>query len=523
MKVPTRRSPLLVVAPAVMWMPRADIRMMAERVVVDFTVPTAADLWQPVDDRIMGGSSVSRFMFTPGEGATTFEGNLIVEGGGFASARYAPSIQLPSEVEALALEARGDGRAGYKLTLQSRAAPNGVSYQASLPLATAVTPAGDFERVRLPLAAFRPTFRGQPAPDAPPLRSEDVIGLGLMLSRYEVEGGVKAAIPAGAFCLTLRRLTTAESELAINGRRWAQRAGPPPGDVSRRGAPPAAMCMPRRVHEAYGRDEDRYLWEHQGELERVAEELGRGVKSCEARLERLRNPKSDGHRRLFGVERGEGDEGDDEGAASGGLRCARECVQRIIHDPALDASHFRVGYNDRFRALPMEVPFDQPNDSIRGAERAFVLALPEHRIVYLKYRNRLVWHRPRRLDYIFGSRGGGGVRIQDVVATYSEWERERAARLRRANAHATAALGGSAAALREVKHLLKLSAAGKMGKDDFVEEALSPRYFGRAEGDPSTDAAAALLELIATLPDEHAELREEFLQCVREGAAARGF
>ena len=63
----------------------------------------------------------------------------------------------------------------------------------------------------------------QPAPAARP-RAEDVCGLGLMLSRYEVAGGVKESIPAGAFCLTLRRLSTAESELAINGRRWPARA-----------------------------------------------------------------------------------------------------------------------------------------------------------------------------------------------------------------------------------------------------------------------------------------------------------
>ena len=57
-----------------------------------------------------------------------------------------------------------------------------------------------------------------------------------MLSRYEVAGGVKESIPAGAFCLTLRRLSTAESELAINGRRWSSAraaatdrdAAPPP-------------------------------------------------------------------------------------------------------------------------------------------------------------------------------------------------------------------------------------------------------------------------------------------------------
>ena len=57
---------------------------------------------------------------------------------------------------------------------------------------------------------------------APPLRAGEVRGLGLMLSRYEVAGGVKESIEAGPFRLRLRRLATAESELAINGRRWVQ-------------------------------------------------------------------------------------------------------------------------------------------------------------------------------------------------------------------------------------------------------------------------------------------------------------
>ena len=65
---------------------------------------------------------------------------------------------------------------------------------------------------------------------------------------------------------------------------------------------------------------------------------------------------------------------------------------------------------DRFEKAPREVPFDSPNDSIRGGERSLVRALPEHRIVYLKFRTRLVWHKPLRRDRIFGSHGSGEVR-----------------------------------------------------------------------------------------------------------------
>ena len=59
-------------------------------------------------------------------------------------------------------------------------------------------------------------------PDAPPLRAIDVRSLGLMLSRYDAGGDEKAPIPAGTFRLELKRLGVGESELAVNGRRWAQ-------------------------------------------------------------------------------------------------------------------------------------------------------------------------------------------------------------------------------------------------------------------------------------------------------------
>lgn len=182
--------------------------------IMDFTDPRVATDWVPVDDRIMGGSSLSSVLHV--DGVTQFAGELIVEGGGFASARYGREFNLPPNVECLSLQARGDGRMGYKLTLQSRAAPNGISYQCALPKLED----DDFVSLRLPLDTFQPTSRGRAAPEAPVLRAADVVGIGLMLSRYEVSGGVKESIPPGRFCMQLRRLASVESELAINGRRW---------------------------------------------------------------------------------------------------------------------------------------------------------------------------------------------------------------------------------------------------------------------------------------------------------------
>ena len=112
-------------------------RLAANRVLLDFTDASVAPLWRPVDDRIMGGSSTS--LITHSDGATTFSGDLIVEGGGFASARFEQPFELGRDVEALELDAEGDGRLGYKLTLRSAAADASISYQFALPALTAQT------------------------------------------------------------------------------------------------------------------------------------------------------------------------------------------------------------------------------------------------------------------------------------------------------------------------------------------------------------------------------------------------
>ena len=207
-----------------------------------------------------------------------------------------------------------------------------------------------------------------------------------------------------------------------------------------RGAEPQ-LCMPAHLYEPYTRADDQYLWAHRNEpVEQLAEALGRGPKSCVARLKRLRDPSTGGHRRLFGVcEEALSD------AKETALRPARDVIQRVLHDPALSVSDFVVGYRDRFETATLECPFDAPNESIRGSERSMVTALPEHRIEYFVYRGQLIWHKGQRLDDVFGSRGGA--RLKDVIAHHGAWEQARKRRLRAARLHALAALGGSTAKL----------------------------------------------------------------------------
>ena len=161
--------------------------------------------WQTVDDRVMGGSSRSRVTAAPGNAGAVFEGELVVSGGGFASVRCVPPRgalgALLRGAQAIVLVCSGDGRKGYKLTLKTDAAMDGVSYQCAF-----AAPAGPLRAVRLPLSAFRATFRGRPVPQAPPLRGEDCVQLGLMLSRFSDGGEADGAVQPGAFRLQVASL-----------------------------------------------------------------------------------------------------------------------------------------------------------------------------------------------------------------------------------------------------------------------------------------------------------------------------
>jgi hypothetical protein len=141
----------------------------------DFTAPDAARGWEPVGDRVMGGVSRGRLAAAPG-GPAIFEGEVSLEnGGGFASVRSPARALDLSGVGALLLRVRGDGRT-YKLGLRTDPGLDGPTWQAPFR-----PPPGRWEDVRIPLADFRPTWRGRPVPGDPPLDAAAVARLGLVV------------------------------------------------------------------------------------------------------------------------------------------------------------------------------------------------------------------------------------------------------------------------------------------------------------------------------------------------------
>jgi NADH dehydrogenase [ubiquinone] 1 alpha subcomplex assembly factor 1 len=164
--------------------------------------------WAAIDDRVMGGSSRSTLRRYD-DGQSSFEGTLVVANGGFASVRALLPASVPrvwASSTGLVLTCASDGRPGYKVCLKGDGAVDGVMYQASLPAAISATE--DLSTVRLPWSAFKPTFRGRPVRDAPPIRGEQVRQLGFMLSRFDSASGAPMADApaAGRFQLRLGRV-----------------------------------------------------------------------------------------------------------------------------------------------------------------------------------------------------------------------------------------------------------------------------------------------------------------------------
>lgn len=145
--------------------------------------------FSPIDDRVMGGRSLSRLRHDPA-GFAVFEGEVsLSDGGGFASVRSRPLALGDARATALCIEVMGDGKR-YKLNLRTDELFDGVAYQAVFQPSP-----GHWQMLRLPLASFTPTRRGRPVNDAPALQPAKLRQLGLAIGDRQV-GGFALALRA---------------------------------------------------------------------------------------------------------------------------------------------------------------------------------------------------------------------------------------------------------------------------------------------------------------------------------------
>ena len=87
------------------------------------------------------------------------------------------------------------------------------------------------------------------------------------------------------------------------------------------------------------------------------------------------------------------------------MRQASDVISRILWDPDLPAKDFTIGYLDRFLGI-LEKPFSDFSWEDISSRGNNVLAVPQHRIQYFKYKSTIVWDKRCQLDDFFGSRGG---------------------------------------------------------------------------------------------------------------------
>lgn len=160
-------------------------------VLFDFADPNTADVWQAIDDRVMGGVSRSRLR-SAASGHAVFEGEVSLErNGGFASVRSSPGQRGLLGAATCLIEVRGDPKQ-FKLSLLTDDGFDSLNYQASF------TPAGGtWQLLHLPLTEFRATFRGREVLEAPPLDSARIRQVGLMIASRQ----------AGPFSLDIRRIS----------------------------------------------------------------------------------------------------------------------------------------------------------------------------------------------------------------------------------------------------------------------------------------------------------------------------
>jgi monofunctional biosynthetic peptidoglycan transglycosylase len=144
-----------------------------------FDFPRGDELWQSINDGVMGGVS-SGVMVRSGSGHASFRGTVSFDNnGGFSSVRSAAVVYDLSGYDGLAVRVRGDGKR-YGFRLKTDASFDGVSYQ--VPISP---PAGEWTDVWLPFADFEPIFRGRRVDGHPALDTSRITTFGLMISRQE--------------------------------------------------------------------------------------------------------------------------------------------------------------------------------------------------------------------------------------------------------------------------------------------------------------------------------------------------
>ena len=80
------------------------------------------------------------------------------------------------------------------------------------------------------------------------------------------------------------------------------------------------------------------------------------------------------------------------------LRPVADVLQRLEYDKGVDATRFTFYFREAQLPVKVGAAWGDANDRVNGTERMLAKAIPQHRIAFVSYGQRLVWHRGRRVD-----------------------------------------------------------------------------------------------------------------------------
>ncbi|ESO82308.1 hypothetical protein LOTGIDRAFT_237039 [Lottia gigantea] len=98
------------------------------------------------------------------------------------------------------------------------------------------------------------------------------------------------------------------------------------------------------------------------------------------------------------------------------MKTSEDVIKRIQWDPDLPQEDFLVGYIDRFLGIQEKYFTAFSWEDIATVDYN-VLAIPQHRIQYFKYKDLKVWDKNEKLDNVFGSLGSGKT-ITEIIKNY---------------------------------------------------------------------------------------------------------
>jgi hypothetical protein len=153
----------------------------ASKDLVNFSSVDGPGFWYPLTDQIRGGSSTAFMTVLPDQTAEISGTLSLISGAGFSSYRVNPEKIKAWDISGandMKIELSGDQRV-YKLLLKdavAAASKQDYSWQVSLP----TTP--DMRVLQVPIASFKPYFRGKEMTGLAPLDRNQIVEMGIQLN-----------------------------------------------------------------------------------------------------------------------------------------------------------------------------------------------------------------------------------------------------------------------------------------------------------------------------------------------------